>query len=203
MRPSRRLLTAGLLALGAAAPALVGAAAAPGPTDKVLGRANARVTVVEYASVTCPHCADWHETVWPRFKAKYVDSGKVRFVFRELTTEPVAWSNGGFMLARCAPADRYFQVISALFEHQAELFATRDYPAWLAKAGAAGGLTEAQAQACTLSEKGLNELYARMDASQKEHDVRSTPSFFVNDRPVGGDMAALEAAIEPLLRARR
>lgn len=203
MRPTRRLLTAAGLALTLGLGLTGAAGSAVGPADMSLGRSDAKVTVIEYASVTCSHCADWHATVWPAFKARYVDTGKVRFVLRELTTEPVAWSNGGFLVARCAGKANYFKVIDALFDGQAKLFETGDYAAWLAAAGAAGGLSAAEAEACTLSEPGLNALYARMEASQREHDVNSTPTLFVNDRKTGASLAELEAAIEPLLRRRR
>ena len=120
MRPSRRALTFGLSAVAALAswPVTAGVTA----QDRWIGKANAPVTVFEYASVTCPHCGRWNAEVWPAFKAKYVDTGKVRFVLRELPTEPAVVATGGFMLARCAPPAKYFDVIDALLAGQQAVF---------------------------------------------------------------------------------
>ena len=78
------------------------------------------VTVVEYASVTCPHCALWQKNTWPAFKAKYVDTNKVRYVFRELPTGPVNVAVAGFMIARCAGEDKYFDVVHNIMASQGE-----------------------------------------------------------------------------------
>lgn len=109
------ILSLALPAAGLAEPAAVM------PADRVLGRADAPVTVIEYASVTCPHCAAWHAEVFPDFKARFIDTGRVRYVYREFLTGPAELSFAGALLARCAPADRYFDVVGALMEGQAAL----------------------------------------------------------------------------------
>jgi protein-disulfide isomerase len=123
---SRRQALAGLTVfalLGAAGPGVAQTAdlaelSKPGPLgDKVLGSATAPVTIVEYASVTCPHCASFHSQTYPKLKEKYIDTGKVRLVFREFPTGPVNASIAGFMLARCS-GDKYFPMIDAMFEQQ-------------------------------------------------------------------------------------
>ena len=146
MRPSRRALTFGLSAVAALAswPVTAGVTA----QDRWIGKANAPVTVFEYASVTCPHCGRWNAEVWPAFKAKYVDTGKVRFVLRELPTEPAVVATGGFMVARCAPPAKYFDVIDALFAGQQAMFESGDFRAWLVQAGAKGGLSRDRVMAC-------------------------------------------------------
>lgn len=89
----------------------------PGPLgDKSLGNEKAPVTIIEYASMTCSHCANFHATVYPVLKKKYIDTGKVRFIFREFPLDAVA--TAAFMLARCAPPDKYFAMIDVLFEQQ-------------------------------------------------------------------------------------
>lgn len=206
MRPTRRVLTLGLAASAATAAAWpVAGATAPAAHDRVLGNAKAKVTVFEYASPTCPHCARWHAEVWPAFKAKYVDEGKVRFVFRELPTQPENISSAAFMVARCAPAGRYMDVIGALMGSQ-QTFLAGDPGAWLVSAGAAGGLTQPQVAACTKDQAGLDALNARVTANLKQHpSVGSTPTFIVNGRMLVGEQSLeeLDAVIQPLLRGKR
>jgi len=201
MRPTRRDLT-----LTATAAALAGwpvaAAAAVAADDRVLGNPRAKVTVFEYASVTCPHCARWNAEVWPAFKAKYVDTGKVRFVLRELPTEPAAVASAGFMVARCAPPAKYFDVVDALFHTQHMVFANQA-GAWMVQAGARGGMTRDQVRACATDQAGLDALNARVARSEKEHpQVGSTPTFVINGTVLAGEqsLAELDAVIQPLLR---
>ncbi|HZZ90147.1 MAG TPA: DsbA family protein [Caulobacteraceae bacterium] len=184
----------------AAAPALAASpptgVAAPEPGDMTLGSAKARVTVIEYASVGCPHCAVWNRDVFPTLRAKYIDTGKVRFVMREMITGDPTLATAGFMLARCAGPAKYFQVVDQVYRRQPEIYA---------KAGAAGevlediakqaGMDEAAFQACISDQKGLDALNARVKQHDQDH-VDSTPTFFVNGKlypqlPVDG----LDAAI--------
>ena len=136
MHASRRLILATLavaaLGLGAST---AGARVVVRPDDMVMGSPSAKVIVMEYASVTCPHCAAWHETVYPAFKAKYVDTGKVRYVFRELPTYPPAVATGGFLVARCAGKTGFFKVIADLMADQPALYGDMDGPAWMIRAG--------------------------------------------------------------------
>ena len=94
--------------------------------DMSLGNANAPVTVIEYASVSCTHCAAWNKEVFPAFKAKYIDTGKVNYVSREALTGEPRLANAGAMLARCAGKDKYFQVTEALYNAQTTIFQTGD-----------------------------------------------------------------------------
>ncbi|MBX7249527.1 MAG: DsbA family protein [Caulobacteraceae bacterium] len=189
----------------AAAPGLGMAGSLP-TDDRVLGNARARVTVIEYASITCPHCARWHAEVWPSFRARYVDTGKVRFVLRELPTEPAAVAAAGFMVARCAPAAKYYDVVDALFEGQEAWLQSQDLRGWLTTAGARGGLTPAQVEACALSREGVAALNARVNRNLTiDTQVSSTPTFLINGAMLVGEQSleALDAAIQPLLRGRR
>ena len=201
MRPTRRALVLGLTAAALAAWPVAGGAVVTAD-DRTLGAANAKVTVYEYASVTCPHCANWHRDVFPAFKAKYIDTGKVRFVFRELPTEPAEFASAGFMVARCAPKAKYFDVIDSLFAQQALVFSNQGRR-WLTDAGAAGGLTADQVRACSLDQAGLDALNARIERNLGEHTrIGSTPTFVIGDTILAGEqsLAELDAVIQPLLR---
>ena len=188
-------VVAGLLA------ALAGGAGAAEPAidpDMSLGSPKAPVTVIEYASVTCPHCAQWESEVFPAFRRKYVDTGKVRYVLREFPTQPEELAEAGFMIARCAGASKFFDVVETLMAAQKDLYATRDARAWLMKGAAVGGMNEPQMKACIEDEKGQKALAARIDANAKAFNVQGTPTFIVNGKPVGDGevtMAELDKAI--------
>lgn len=197
MSLTRRFLLAAGLAVAAALPGA--ASAADG--DMSLGNAKAKVTVIEYASVTCSHCAHWQEEVFPAFKAKYVDTGKVRYVLRELPTPPHELATAGFMAARCAGADRYFTVVDTLLRTQAKLMVRGGYVGWLKDAS---GLTDEQLRACVVNQPGIDASNARAAANAAEFAVDGTPTFVVNGRKLDGipTLADLDAAIQPLLTAK-
>ncbi|HEY0053422.1 MAG TPA: DsbA family protein [Caulobacteraceae bacterium] len=199
-----------LAAVGAAALALgfgVASCKKNGETaagDMSMGSADAAVTVVEYASVTCSHCARWNEEVFPAFKAKYIDTGKVRYVFREFPTPPMEVATAGFLVARCAGDDKYFQVVDAIMRSQQEMFGSGDTsnarPVLLRIARSAG-LTEQQFDACVTNEDAIRDLEERVQAGVAA-GVDSTPYFQVDGRRVGAgeaSMADFDAAIQPLL----
>ena len=121
MRAAFRLLM-GLTALILLPAASMAARPAIRPDDMTLGNARAKVVVVEYASLSCPHCARFHATVFPAFRKKYIDSGKVLFVYREFITSPAEVAVPATMLARCAGKDRYFQVVDRVFAAQDEMY---------------------------------------------------------------------------------
>ncbi len=150
--------------------------------DHVIGSPDAPVTIVEYASVTCGHCANWHEAVWPTLRKDYVDTGKVQFVYREFPTSPVRLAEVGFMIANCAAEDKFFANIALQYEKQTTLIdaaqigrAGEEYAA-LARAA---GLSEEDYEACLANE----EEYARIQEVVRdgfEAGVTGTPSFFIN-----------------------
>ena len=169
-----------------------------------LGDPNAKVKIDEWASVTCPHCAEFNEKVFPLFKAKYVDTGKVLYIFREFPTDPVQLSAAGFLVARCAPPAKYFAVIDALFHGQDKLYQSQDAKAWLYEAGKAGGLTEAQVQTCVQDKAGLEAFNARVDAAFNVAQIHATPTFVIGTTKLEGEKTLddLSAAIDPLLAAK-
>lgn len=168
--------------------------------DMTQGNPNAKVTVVEYASVACPHCAKWNEQVWPAFKAKYVDTGKVRYVAREALTGEPRLANAGAMLARCAGKDKYFQVTDAIYHAQASIFQTGDIRGELLTIAQAAGMSEDQFNAC-LTDENAAKSAERIDKMMKADKIQGTPTFIVNGKKIGGEeggeatLAQLDAAI--------
>jgi protein-disulfide isomerase len=202
MRPlTRRILTAAALA------ASLGALAACGSKDgkvtaedMTLGNPKAKVTVVEYASVACPHCATWNAEVFPAFKAKYIDTGKINYVYREALTGEPRLANAGAMLARCAGKDKYFQVTEALYRAQKNIFTSGDIRGELLTIAQAAGMNEAQFTAC-LGDDNAAKSAERIEKVMKDNNVLGTPTFVVNGKRLGGDdggeqtLAQLDAAI--------
>ncbi|QTC90037.1 DsbA family protein [Brevundimonas goettingensis] len=160
---------------------------------------GAKVTVVEYASVTCSHCAAWQEEVWPQFKAKYVDTNKVRYVFREFPTAPLPVAAAGFLVARCAGDDKYFDVIHEIMASQAEIFGGTPPRTTLLRIAQGAGLSEAQFEACVTDTKAAEALDKRVKAGI-DAGVDGTPSFFVNGEKVADpSLASLSAKIDAAL----
>ena len=198
---NRRLLLAGVAALGLGAcnqaMGQKGGAAALGD-DVVLGAANAKVTVIEYASASCTHCATFHTTTFDAFKKKYIDTGQVKFVFREFLTPPPQVAAAGFLLARCGGTkERYFDVLGAFFRAQPEIFQSGDLRGPLLRIAQNMGMTEAQMEACVRDESSLKALNARVERSLQRDKISSTPTFVINGEKHAGAMtlAELDAAI--------
>ena len=172
----------------------------PGPLgDEIQGQADAPVTIVEYASMTCPHCSHFHETTYPELKKKYIDTGKVRFIFREFPLDQLA--AGAAMLARCAGKDKYFPLIDALFSQQKEWVVQKPLQPMLAIAKQAG-FTEQSFNACLSDQKMLDAMQAEQKRATEKFGVNSTPTLFVNGKKhVGGvsieDMAKAIDAFLP------
>ena len=167
--------------------------------DRVLGRADAPVTVIEYASFVCSHCAHWHTTVLPSFKARYIDTGQVKLVFRNLPTNPVQVGATAAGIGRCAAPARFFDVASSLMTGQAALIDGAPLAGWYANAVAVSGRTQAQIDACLADPATLTGIRAEI-AGATAAGVSGTPSFFVNGRAVADtSMEGLSAAIRPLL----
>ena len=152
--------------------------------DMALGAAEgAKVTVVEYASVTCGVCAAWDKETWPAFKAAYVDTKKVRYVFRELPTAPAQVAVAGFLIARCAGEDKYFDVIHEIMASQGEWRAGVNPRDTLFRIGNGAGLNQAQIQACITDEAALKAADERARASARAAP-EGTPTFIVNGTKV-------------------
>jgi protein-disulfide isomerase len=176
-------LVLALVAMAACSPKGGGAVSAT--EDMTLGDPNAKVTVVEYASVGCPVCARWAQEVWPTFKTRYVDSKKVKFVYREMLVgggAEVAVAASGFLVARCAGADKYFTVVDAIYKQQEQAFAApRDTLLSIAKAN---GMSEAQFEKCVDDEPAILALNNRIERHLKQDRIDATPTFVINGKPL-------------------
>lgn len=197
LRPLAVLAAAAAVALaGCARPG--GPATVAGADDMSLGAPGAKVQVVEYASASCPHCARFALEVFPAFKAKYVDTGRVRYTLKEYVTEPEVLAAGGFLLARCAGKDRYFKVLDAVFRDQTAMVQTGEYRGGLLRiAKDPGGLSEDQFDACMKDKSAAQALSDRVQRHLKVDKVEATPTFVINGKRVEGAMTLpeLDAAI--------
>lgn len=149
--------------------------------DHALGNPNSPITVVEYASVTCGHCANWHETVWPDFKKKYVDTNKIRFVYREFPTPPVDLANAGHLLANCAPEDKYFDIIGVQFDRQRQILTSQDPRAEYVAMAKSVGMSEDDFDKCMQNQEEMDRLQSVIDGGINA-GVEGTPTFFINGK---------------------
>jgi protein-disulfide isomerase len=191
----RAAIAAAVLATLAAAHSALAAPGVAGPEDMSLGNPKAKVTVVEYASASCPHCAHFNAEVFPAFKTTYVDTGKVRYTLKEFLTAPAQVAAAGFLMARCAGPSKYFTVLDQVFRSQ-PAWSSGSIKATFLDIAQKNGLTEAQFEACLKDEAALDKLNARVKAAVDD-GVDSTPTFYVNGVKVENvaTLADLDAAI--------
>src|SRR6266481_5520213 len=171
--------------------------------DMALGPANASVTITEYASITCPHCAAFNETVFPKIKSEYIDTGKVRYVFREFPLDIKAAA--GSMLARCIAKDdagKYFAVIDMLFKQQND-WVTKNTTETLTRIGKQAGLNQQAVEACLKDQALLDKIAADQKFAAEVLKVNSTPTFFINGEMVKGAVSFedFDKLIKPLLKS--
>jgi len=148
-------------------------------TDHAIGSADAPITVVEYASVTCGHCANWHTGVWPDLKTKYVDTGKVRYIYREFPTGNVSLATVGHLLANCAGDDKFFGMIGVQMKRQQQILSSSEVKAEYVALAKSAGMSEADFDACMSDQDQIDRLNAVADAGSNA-GVTGTPTFFVN-----------------------
>ena len=149
--------------------------------DHALGNPDAPITVVEYASVTCSHCANWDNTVWGDFREKYVDTGKVRYVFREFPTAPTDLANAGHLLANCAGEDKFFDLIHIQFKRQREILTSDDVRGEYVRLAKSAGMTEDDFIACMSNEAEISRLDKVVNDGFAA-GVGGTPTFFINGK---------------------
>jgi protein-disulfide isomerase len=166
--------------------------------EKVYGQADAPVTIVEYASMTCGHCASFHNTTFPELKAKYIDTGKARLILREFPFDPRA--EAGFMLARCSQ-DKYFAMVEVLFKQQDAWVRVQDARAALLQIARLAGFSQESFEACLTDKQLLLDVRAVKDRGEKDFGVDATPTFFIDGKKYAGAMSIGEfsAIIDPLL----
>lgn len=199
-------------ALAVAVPAFAQRAAGPAtiPVDElmkayelpdiVIGKADAPVTIVEYASMTCGHCASFHNAIYPKLKEKYIDTGKAKLVFREFPLDNVAAAVS--MLARCVGGEGPPAFISEMFKRQQEWAFTQGNPLpRLFEMARQAGFTQATFDTCLTDTKLLENIEASRKRATEKFGVNATPSFFVNGKRLGGvSLADFEKAIDALLK---
>ncbi|MES2344277.1 MAG: thioredoxin domain-containing protein [Pseudomonadota bacterium] len=178
---SRRLLVVAVMGALALAGCSKGGGKADA-SDMTLGDPKAPVQITEYASASCVHCAKFNNEVFPAFKAKYIDTGKVHYTFKEFLTPPVEVAAAAFLTARCAGKDKYFSVLDAVFHAQEEMFTTGDMRGVLLRVAQSSGMTEQQFNACITDEAALKALNARVEKASKEQKISSTPTFQINGK---------------------
>lgn len=202
---NRRQLLTGAAGIAAAALAGVNAARAQtklpdaGPLGDVwLGSPDAKVSIVEYASMTCSHCAHFHETTWPELKKKYIDTGKVRFTLREFPLDPLA--TAGFMLARCNGNDKFFPITDLLFAQQRNWAFTEKPVDALSALVKQAGFTQESFEACLKRQDIYDAVTVVKDGGAKA-GVDSTPTFFINGQKRSGALtiAEFDKILAPLL----
>jgi protein-disulfide isomerase len=167
--------------------------------DIVLGKADAPVTIIEYASMTCPHCAHFTVATLPTIKEKYIDTGKAKLILREFPFDPRAAA--AFMLARCAPEDRYYPLVDVLFKQQEQWAASANAVEPLLQISKLAGFTQESFNACLTNQKLLDDVNASRDRGAKDFGVNATPTFFINGTKYAGALSVdeMSAIIDGLL----
>jgi len=197
----RRLVLSMLMLAFMPVSALAGSPPAVTAADRFIGRADAPVTVVEYASFACSHCADWHLVVYPEFKRRFIDSGQVRLVFRNLPTAPAELAVPAAALAHCAAPERFYDVASTLMQGQRAVLNGGDRTVWFDSAVAVSGRAQAEIDACVALPSTRAALETDIDGAIAA-GVDSTPTLFVNGRQVTDrSLGGLAAIITPLVAA--
>lgn len=167
--------------------------------EQWLGAEDAPVTIIEYISMTCGYCARFHNDVWPAFKAKYVETGKVRFIVREFPLDPLAM--GAFMLIRCAGDDKFFPFVDVLFAQQPAWTRTNDPLTALFNISRQAGFSRESFDSCLSNQQLFENVKWVKTRAEEKFDVRSTPTFFVNGRIVRGvqSLEQFDQLLAPLL----
>jgi protein-disulfide isomerase len=206
---SRRLALIAAIATVYSAPLSVAAATAPPPAgpavlpdDMSMGSPTAKIQVIEYASLSCPHCAHFNETIFPALKTKYIDTGKVRYTLKEMLTEPTTVAAAGFLIARCAGPAKYFTVVDQVFRSQPRWTSGNIKPIFQ-EVAAANGVDEAHFNACLQDQDGVDAIGKRAQRASEVDHVNSTPTLFINGQLIETPKtpeeldAAIAAAIRP------
>ncbi|MCC7482142.1 MAG: DsbA family protein [Hyphomicrobiales bacterium] len=195
MRPG---LAQSVNALSAADVAIKLLDSVPALGERSLGDPAAKVTMIEYASVTCTYSAAFNETVWPGLKRDFVDTGKLRLIFREFPMDRLALD--AFMLARCIPEKDYFATIDLMFKQQT-VWRGKDAGRQLFRIMQLSGMTEAEFKSCVEDENIGKPIVEAARLARETFGVKATPTFFVNGRMIDGrkDQMAVRAAVENAL----
>ena len=174
--------------------------AVPGPLGDIgQGPADAKVTIIEYASMTCPHCAAFHKETYPALKSRYIDSGKVRYVLREFPLDPLA--TAGFMLARCDGEQKYYPIVDMLFQQQRAWAGSEKPLDALRQMMRQAGFSQEKFDSCLKDQKLYDAVNAVKNRGLETLKVESTPTFFINGQRHVGNLSIddVEKIIKPML----
>ena len=214
MRGSAPIRRRALLALAAAGLAFAAPASAADQTfpvaelmaepplpDMWAGSKDAPVTIIEYASMTCTHCAAFHAETWPTLKTKYIETGKVRFVLREFPLDPLA--TAGFMLGRCAGPEKRNAILDLLFDQQKNWAFVNNPSAALENTVKQAGITHDAFEACLKDQKLYGQVNAERDKAAKDFKVDATPTFYINGVKHAGELTVteLDKILAPLIKS--
>lgn len=167
--------------------------------DRSLGKDDAPVTIVEYASFTCPHCASFHMNTLPALKEKYIDTGKVRFIFREFPFDTIATAMS--MLTRCAPAERYYPLVDLYFRRQETIMSASNPLDELLAGARLAGFSQESFEACLKNQSIYDGVNAVKKHGAEKLGVNSTPTFFINGKRMSGarSIEEMDQLLQPLL----
>jgi protein-disulfide isomerase len=195
MAPDRRIALVALAVVAAlgvhaassAAPSAVAAPSVSLAMEEAMGNPKAKVTVIEYGSAACPHCARMNNDVLPQLKKNYIDTGKVRYVFREILTDPIPFAGTAFMMARCGGDKNYFAILDDVFHQQQAIYESGDLPGGLLKIGAKYGLDKDTLNAC-MDDKAIAGVNERNNQAQKD-GIDASPTFIIGDTKLQGEQS--------------
>lgn len=173
-----------VLGLAGVTPGFAQSAPQPTPDDRILGKADAPITIFEYASFTCPHCADFDANTLPKIKADWIDTGKARLIFRDFPLDQAAVRAA--ILARCAPPDQYYAFVDELFHSQTTWAQTGKVDEALSKLAKVSGMSDEQFAACMKDEAVQKRVLDSRLTAEQQYKVESTPTFFINGVRVVG-----------------
>jgi protein-disulfide isomerase len=175
------------------------------PEDMSMGSPKAKIQVIEYASLACPHCGHFNEAVFPALKSKYIDTGKAHYTLKEMITEPATVAVAGFLIARCAGPAKYFTVVDQVFRSQSRWNQGNIKPIFQ-EIAAANGVDEAHFNTCLQDQPGVDAIAARAKRAADEDGVDSTPTLFINGKrleTVPQTPEQLDAAIAAAIKGGR
>jgi len=199
LNASRKLTLILALVVSAISLGAASVSASPLP-ERVLGKADAPVTIIEYASLTCDHCKRFHLQMFPRLKQTYIDTGKAKLIYRHFPLDRVALMASA--LTECVPRDQFFGLLDVLYRSEDQWAHSKDPKTELAKIGLLAGIKRSAFDACLADDKLSTAIVAERQAGEMEHKVTSTPTLIIGGTVLRGvrDFAEIEKAIEKAAR---